>query len=96
MMDAQTASISAQHIVTVNGVVHSELLDVEWYDTATPYLGCVRELQRLCDLAAATPFEIVSYGQSHKIANQRDFLHWVAEVFERGLAFGFSKRLKVE
>ena len=89
----QSAKATVQHIILQDGAKIHEFLDVAWYDTATPYQGCVRELQRLYELTAGNSLEIVSYGKSYKIANQIDFRHWVVEIFEQGGNFGFAKRL---
>ena len=86
-------SYSIDHLVFLDGAKIHEFLDVAWYDTATPYQGCMRELQRLYELTANHSLEIVSHGKSYKIANQADFRRWVAEVFEHNGNFGFAKRL---
>ncbi|MFN8441415.1 MAG: hypothetical protein U0175_11620 [Caldilineaceae bacterium] len=93
MNPTQPTKATVQHVILLDGTKIHEFLDAAWYDTATPYRGCLRELQRLYDLTASHSLEIVSYGKSYKIATQADFRHWVAEVFEQGGNFGFAKRL---
>lgn len=79
------------HIIQANERVILELLDAEWYDTATPYQGCLRALKELYALAATTEFVITSHGVTHHIQDQAEFLCWVAEIFERGQQLGFTR-----
>lgn len=79
------------HIIKTNERVILELLDAEWYDTATPYQGCLRALQELYALAATTELMITSDGVTYLIQNQAEFMRWVAEIFERDQRLGFTR-----
>ena len=79
------------HIIKANEQVILELLDVEWYDTATPYKGCLRALAALYTMAATTELVITSDGVTYQIQDQAEFLRWVAEIFERGQHLGFTR-----
>ncbi len=79
------------HIIKTNERVILELLDAEWYDTATPYQGCLRALKELYALAATTELMITSDGVTYLIQNQAEFMRWVAEIFERDQRLGFTR-----
>lgn len=89
-----TALASVNHRVYVKGVLHLELLGVEWYDNAPAYRGCVRALQQLFTLVATTPLQIVSAGIVYDLPDQASFRQWVAQVFEGNQPWGFHERLQ--
>lgn len=82
---------TVRHRIYADGQLILELLDAEWYDTATPYVGCLRDLRTLYARVVTTPLLIESDGNRYHVRNQQALLQWVAVVFERGRPLGFTR-----
>ncbi|MDX2007957.1 MAG: hypothetical protein SFU83_22170 [Meiothermus sp.] len=70
-----------------------EFLEAAWYDKPTPYKQCLARLEALRARSLEQSFLITSFGKRHHITSPGVFRRWVKEVFEGGLAYGFSSRL---
>lgn len=92
----EMASVRAtvRHRIYCQGVLYLELLDVAWYDNASAYRGCVRDLQALYELAATAALTIVSDDELYTIPDQAAFRQWVAQVFEQYQSWGMYERLR--
>lgn len=85
------AQPTVRHRIYADGLLILELLAAEWYDTATPYMGCLRDLRTLYAQVATTPLVIESNGARYQLRNQQELLQWIAEVFEGGRPLGFTR-----
>lgn len=74
-----------EHQVFARGRLIKSFTYSYWYDTATPYQWCVRELkalkQKVTDNEALT---ITSMGITYLISNELEFYNWVANIFGGG------------
>ncbi len=68
-----------------NGELFKCFLHSNWYDTATPYQYCVKELKEIRDsIAGGQKLKFESYGKTHFISTQDEFKNWIENVFYGG------------
>lgn len=68
-----------------NGGVFKTFLNSNWYDTASPYQFCIKELLEIKDaISNGKIIKIDSNSTVYLISNLNDFQTWIKKVFHGG------------
>jgi hypothetical protein len=75
-----------EHIVYLeNGDEFKSFLNSNWYDTATPYQFCIKELLEIKSIIAnGKMIKIDSNNKIYVISNLDEFQTWIKKVFYGG------------
>ena len=79
------ADKSGHHVYFEDGTPYKYFSHSNWYDTATPYQYCVRELKEIKNIIkSGQKLKIESYGNVHLISTLDEFKNWIENVFYGG------------